>query len=179
MQKISGILPANARVTTVDIKASGAMRGGMPSFGREIGVTAAAQKKIELEAAAKFNLQSSGPNASASQFEHKNLMNIRKENADPKATIVTDMAEKFFMNKLNQPKEEIQMPTDENSDLVPTTSAPIGLSKELSASDANSAEADESKELGLVDLSQIAKTPQKDEGDEDALLVGQYLDVQA
>jgi len=118
MQKISSILPANARVTTVDMKASGASRSGMPSWGREVGVTAAAEKKMQQEASAKAINQ------------HNELMQHRKENADPNVKIVTELADKFFNSRLEKPTEEIALEFDSNSDLVPHTASPLGTENE-------------------------------------------------
>jgi hypothetical protein len=43
VEKISGILPASRRITTVDLRGSGSVRAGTPNFGRPQGVSAAAQ----------------------------------------------------------------------------------------------------------------------------------------
>jgi len=168
MQKISSILPSNTRVTTVDIKASGAVRGGMPAFGREVGVTAAAEKKVQLEAAAQLKIQN------PTQVLHKEQMQLRKENSDPKALIVSEMARKFFMKSEKPAAEDMQMAVDENSDLVAATAAPmdaIAGTNEVSA-------ADESAEIGLVDLSQISSSQPVDD-EENFLIVGGNLDVRA
>ncbi len=134
MQKISGILPANARVTTVDMKASGVARPGMPSWGREVGVPIAAEKKMQMDAAAKAS------------FVHKEQMQLREGAAkDPHVAIVEKMAENFFVNRAAEPKEEPIIAADPNSDMDMMTGTP----------------------------------PVGNGDDDDTLLVGQYLDVQA
>lgn len=40
MEKISGILPATSRVSTVDLASSGSVRPGAPDYGRPIGSSA-------------------------------------------------------------------------------------------------------------------------------------------
>ena len=100
MEKISGILPSNARITTVDLKNSGSVRGGMPSFGREIGVTAAAQKQIAAQKEV----------SDVAQFQHQEQMALRNKSLDPRAKIVQEMSDKFFMNQSirnEQAKEDI------------------------------------------------------------------------
>jgi hypothetical protein len=121
MQKISGILPANARVTTVDMKASGVARPGMPSWGREVGVPIAAEKKMQNDAAAKAS------------FVHKEQMQLREGSAkDPHVAIVEKMAENFFVNRAAEPKAEIKdepiIAADPNSDMdMMTGTPPLGL----------------------------------------------------
>lgn len=39
MEKISGILPASSRISTVDLQSSGSVRPGAPSYGRPVGST--------------------------------------------------------------------------------------------------------------------------------------------
>lgn len=113
MQKISGILPANARVTTVDMKASGVARPGMPSWGREVGVPIAAEKRMQQEAATKASIV------------HKEQMQLREGSAkDPHVAIVEKMTENFFVNRAAEPKEEPIIAADPNSDMDLMTGAP-------------------------------------------------------
>ena len=53
MEKISGILPASSRVTSVDLKSSGAVRSGTPNYGRPVGLSTAAKREIAAEAKAQ------------------------------------------------------------------------------------------------------------------------------
>ena len=170
MQKISGILPANARVTTVDMKASGSARPGMPNWGREVGVPYAAEKKMQADAAVKATIQ------------HKDMMQLRKENgADPHTAIVQQMADKFFVARLQAPKEEPVIAADPDSDMALSTTT----------KSAEPVEVDYAAE-GTSDLRAIARPAQpaaevatsepKDDSTDDGgetLMVGQYLDVHA
>jgi hypothetical protein len=56
MDKISSILPGNARIHTVDMDESRSARPGAPSFGRTVGKTASDRDKITISAAARDNL---------------------------------------------------------------------------------------------------------------------------
>jgi len=50
MEKISGILPATSRITSVDLKSGPAARSGGPSFGRPQGLSTVAQRQADIEA---------------------------------------------------------------------------------------------------------------------------------
>jgi hypothetical protein len=82
MEKISKIIPPSARTVSVDLKNSGVARSGMPSFGREQGVSSAA-KKAEMDVITR------------SSHQHQELMADRIK--DPKVRIIEDMANSFFM----------------------------------------------------------------------------------
>lgn len=56
MDKLSSILPGNARIHTVDIDESRPARPGTPSFGRSVGKTASDRDKITISVAARENL---------------------------------------------------------------------------------------------------------------------------
>lgn len=89
MEKISGILPATARITSVDMRNSGVARSGTPGFGRELGVSTVAAKNAALETAAKANLT------------HKDQIQMRNTESDPKSEIVRRMADSFFVNNMS------------------------------------------------------------------------------
>ena len=86
MDKISGILPATARITAVDLRNSGTARSGTPGFGRAVGVSTVAARQEALETAEKANLV------------HKEQINLRNFESDPKSQIVQKMADNFFIN---------------------------------------------------------------------------------
>lgn len=44
MEKISGILPATSRVSTVDLESSGSVRPGAPNYGRPVGTSTLGQQ---------------------------------------------------------------------------------------------------------------------------------------
>lgn len=105
MEKISGILPATARVTTVDLKSGGAARSGAPSFGREVGVSSIFERRMAKETAPVAN-----------QI-HQEQLNIRNTVIDPKAEIVQRMSDNFFMKKNKSDGLETKPFTDEASDM--------------------------------------------------------------
>tara|TARA_B100001248_G_C27398316_1_gene467542 strand:+ start:2354 stop:2692 length:339 start_codon:yes stop_codon:yes gene_type:complete len=88
MDKISGIIPANQRITTVDVQRSAPVRRGVPSFGRDV-VTPTnhrALAKTTLEEASRSYDQYS---------DSKQKMRIQSKMAD-------NMAKDFFMEKRAQ-----------------------------------------------------------------------------
>ncbi|OFZ13995.1 MAG: hypothetical protein A2Z20_10220 [Bdellovibrionales bacterium RBG_16_40_8] len=104
MEKISGILPPKARITSVDMKGSGAARSGTPSFGREVGMSSVERRMLQ-DTAAKAN------------FAHQDQMSLRSTVKDPKAEIVQRMADNFFMNKNKRIEKEVDLGMDESSDM--------------------------------------------------------------
>ena len=61
MDKISNILPSNARVQTVDPSNAPALRPGTPSFGMPVGTSAAADKVTLSKAATGPEMMMEGP----------------------------------------------------------------------------------------------------------------------
>ena len=82
MNKISGILPSSARVTSVDLKASGTARPGGPNFGRPVGRSAPARADLSTAQKAMVELDK---------------LERMKPPLEPQVKIVHDMADKFFM----------------------------------------------------------------------------------
>jgi hypothetical protein len=99
MDKISGILPSNARVTSVDMKDSGPIRGGVPSFGR-----------TETVSPAKSNLPPQDT-AQRGAAAHQQLNDWRSK--DQKAAAVAgEVTDRFFSKKNEvdvEPRTEIEM----------------------------------------------------------------------
>lgn len=93
MEKISGILPSTARVTTVDLKGSGTARSGMPNFGRETASTSFDRRAQEM-------------NTSQRTMERQ---------SDPKSEIVKQMADSFFMNKQKSYDAESELASKESA----------------------------------------------------------------
>lgn len=170
MEKISGILPANARVTTVDLRNSGTSRSGMPNFGRDVGVSAIAERKMAREAAMR-EAAVQGPNMSGiagQTFEtskvansaHKDQIGLRTKVSDPKSDIVQKMADDFFMNKARQ--LELQ--------------SEAAIPQEIPAEDSESDELD----LAPASTTQTETSAADSESEsDDSLVVGQHLDVHA
>jgi hypothetical protein len=153
MEKISGILPSNARVTTVDLRNAGTSRAGMPSFGRSVGISTVQQREIERATAAKAN------------DVHKSQMNIRDTEKDPKAEIVQRLADDFFANKAKMNNQEVSISHDEASDMV------VDIPREAST---------KKEEVKVVDFAELAKAQADgDEAVDENASVGQYLNVQA
>jgi hypothetical protein len=124
VEKISGILPATARVTTVDLRNSGSSRSGMPSWGREVGVTAAAAKQMEAAKQIEVAEQAQFSTSARAMGSFNQQMEGRVKSApDPKSEIVKKLADGFFMNKTAQaPQMEGSMQSlpvvhDSNSDM--------------------------------------------------------------
>lgn len=88
MEKISGILPSNSRVTSVDMERSQPVRRGVPAFGRRV-VDANPQDKISL-----------------SGIDHSSIserLNTYKPRDVQNREIATRVADDFFMNQKPDP----------------------------------------------------------------------------
>lgn len=83
MDKISGIVPASSRITSVNLRDSQTMRPGAPSFGAPVG-------KAAINGG---NLPTTAEKAVAA---HNALMSRRSGDAH-KPEIIRDMANRFFM----------------------------------------------------------------------------------
>lgn len=114
MEKISGIVPSSARVTSVDLQSTGAARPGMPSFGRPQGISSLTERRTALDTAAKAT------------FEHQDLMAGRTPNvptanpmaaggADAASNTVKDLSDKFFATRLNSREKAIELPSTVSS----------------------------------------------------------------
>jgi hypothetical protein len=89
MDKISSIVPSNARITAVDLKSSGVARSGTPGFGREVNST-------------NDRLHNHTDAATAAAARHNDQMTLRQPTRDEKAQIVSKMTEKFFSSKAKE-----------------------------------------------------------------------------
>lgn len=121
MDKISSILPSSARITAVDMKEGGAVRPGVPAFGRAEGVSG---RSGEL----RSRLGETASNAA--EIQQKQLNWRDKDLAQ--AAVASQVSRAFFGHAQNKPdspvsaKEEI---SDNNQEREPTYSVPGATSK--------------------------------------------------
>ena len=104
MEKISGIIASTPRITSADMRNSGVVRPGTPSFGRPQGVSTVANRAEIASGRATDELES--------------LRSAREPNAQPKnekAEIVERMAKNFFNNKPSVAATAVEGPRDEAS----------------------------------------------------------------
>ena len=92
MQKISGILPSSARITTVDLKEAGTARPGSPSWGRPSGESNLKANSIVRSAHRALN-------------RHNELMDVRSKD-HMQAEIARRMSENFFKTKAQMAAEK-------------------------------------------------------------------------
>lgn len=112
VEKISGIVPASARVQGVNIKDSQPLRPGVPTFGRPVGISSLSEGR-RLTTAEK------------AVAAHEGLMARRSGDAH-KPAIVTDMAAQFFMKNQTQASEPIRdLDINYNLDIGPTSYTPL------------------------------------------------------
>lgn len=96
MEKISRVVRGNPRVSSTDLKNAAPVRPGVPSFGRPIGESTAANPSATSTAAKAVAL-------------HKEMEEAKKARAE--GAVVQQMADQFFMNRVRRPAEdEIQGP---------------------------------------------------------------------
>ena len=134
MEKISGILPASARITSVDMKNSGVARSGSPSFGRPQGVSTGA--------AIQANISKLGAE------RHTEMMALRHPNQagpkDPNVDIVEQIAKDFFLKP--------SVPTT-NDDAIESVSYDYGPSADLDPSTNSREDMDRPEIGGYLDVS--------------------------
>lgn len=119
MEKISGIIPSSRRVSSVDLQNANPVRPGTPTFGRPIGISTLAPEILSpstaQKALAEFDVQMSP-----------------KRPIDPKADIVKNMTESFFMKRsseapqggvkdvdFNPPQQELILPPVDEIEFTP------------------------------------------------------------
>ena len=89
MDKISGIIPSSRRVSSVDLQNAAPVRPGTPTFGRPIGISTLAPELIGTSTAQK----------ALAEFD---LQMAPKKSIDPKADIVENMSNQFFMKRTSE-----------------------------------------------------------------------------
>ncbi|MES2857357.1 MAG: hypothetical protein V4692_15915 [Bdellovibrionota bacterium] len=124
MEKISGIIPKSARVTSVDMKEANPVRPGTPSFGRPQGVSSLAKPAL---------VSTAPETARIGAGIHDERMTWRSEDA-MKAGIASSVSNSFFM-KNDKPAEVSVKDIDAVRlipvDQMPARSNPAGFKSEL------------------------------------------------
>ena len=93
MEKISGIVPASRRVTSVNLKDSQTMRPGAPNFGAPVGKAA-------------INGGNAPTTAEKAVAAHNALMS-RRSGDSHHPQLIKDMTDKFFMRNASGPGEVV------------------------------------------------------------------------
>ena len=120
MEKISGIVPASSRVTSVNLKDSQTMRPGAPGFGAPVGKAA-------------INGGNAPTTAEKAAAAHNALMSRRSGDAHhPK--LIKDMTDKFFMRNATGPGEVVD-DVDLNFTMDIGSTTPVVESVPLDASE--------------------------------------------
>jgi hypothetical protein len=116
MEKISGIIPASPRVSSVDLKEATAVRSGALSFGRPQAVAAGGK-----------NLPTYDTTARTSARIQQDMMDWRSKESR-QAAIATEMSNRFFMNnaKPAEPVVDVDQPSVVVSSIA-TASRPAGF----------------------------------------------------
>lgn len=114
MEKLSSILPSNARIRSVDLKASQASRPGTPNFGQRIGTTAATQEKIDLGRAAELGRQAMD-----------DTLAIRNPKEAEHRRIAEETTRNFFETRLRTEPRETEV-DDLLSPEIPRTGVNVG-----------------------------------------------------
>ncbi|MFN7262519.1 MAG: hypothetical protein ACK5RO_10955 [Pseudobdellovibrionaceae bacterium] len=111
MEKLSGILPSNARLKSVDTKDSKPVRPGAPDFGRPKGSNSV-QDRMNIS-------------AQALQLAADDHLAFKDAKEATRTQIVKDVTEKFFNNRLKEtlPATEKAL-ADETDEVMPTSVAP-------------------------------------------------------
>ena len=158
MQKISGILPSSSRLTTVDLKESGATRPGAPSFGRPQGESSLLNNSIIRSA--HRALQQHNEQFDRKTKDQKNTEEIQK------------MADNFFKTQ-SQMKNELDLVNNLliDEELLSPTGAPTVSIPELDTEEDLSS--DNAPTENIKSLRAVSEV------DYDAPEVGRYLDVHA
>lgn len=90
MEKISGILPKSARVSSVDMKDSAPVRPGTPAFGRPEGVSSLREAAI-------------GQTASRAAKIHSDRMDWKTKDLQ-QAEMARELSDNFFRSRVSQPE---------------------------------------------------------------------------
>ncbi len=90
MEKISGILPKSARVSSVDMKDSAPVRPGTPSFGRPEGVSSLREAAIGQTASRATKIQSE-----RMDWKTKDMQ---------QAAMARELSDNFFRSRVAQPE---------------------------------------------------------------------------
>lgn len=110
MEKISGIVKASPRLTSVDLSDAPPVRPGTPGFGRPQGVSSLAERNQE---------SSIGRAAERGARIQSEMMDWRSKDSQ-RAAIAAELSDKFFIK--NKSRSEQAMGREELSETVPVTS---------------------------------------------------------
>ena len=91
MQKLSGILPSSARITSVDMRGSGAARPGSPSYGRPVG-----ESNLEKNAIVRH--------AHRALKRHREMVDARSQ-VQVNSDIVKNLSDGFFKSHAQKATE--------------------------------------------------------------------------
>jgi len=159
LQKISGILPSSARVTSVDLRESGAARPGAPNFGRPIG---------------ESNLMNNSITRSAHRaLQQHNELSSKRTKEQQQAQEIQKMADEFFKTKTQINKENDlakDLILDQETSLAPTIDIPTLDSQELESLGIRDTHQAQNKSMSALDL---------DDEEMNLPEVGRYIDVMA
>lgn len=134
MQKISGILPASARIQSVDMSDSHSVRPGAPSFGRPEGSSSLAKPALIAS-----NSQRAGSAVNADMFSVTPMARWKAKDLE-KVDIVDQVSSSFFHNRLaavpagNEapPQEEVGFASYSPSSIKTSVSQAYSQPQELS-----------------------------------------------
>lgn len=115
MEKISGIIPSSARVTSVDMKESPPVRSGTPTFGRAESVPSARKAKIGETASI-----AAGMNKERLDWKSKDMQN---------AAVARDLSDRFFTGNQKAPGGKVVQDIDPMKPVAITSvaSTPAGF----------------------------------------------------
>lgn len=155
MEKISHIVRGSPRISSVDVKSSGAVRPGALAFGRDIGTNTLAPE-------GERNLTTTATRAANMQLE----LNEKRHSGQSK--VVEQMADQFFLSRMRRPEE-------------PTLSqGQIRAPKELKATSVSEGEESSDGESPAADLHLAGTDVVQDQSQPSGYQPrGSYVDVRA
>ena len=153
MEKISGILPSNARISTVDLSGSSPIRRGQPGFGQE-----SAELAVRGSAKEKTVLENVAP---AYERFTQSKLKARRE-----AEIAQRASEGFFINQKQAMADQQEIVADQKNKL--TEIKPQSLSTASLAYEFAEAKKEMAKAASLPLANTTSKTSETEEVSEDA-----------
>ena len=130
MDKISGILPSNARLKSVDMKGAHPVRPGVPEFGQPVGSTSSMRDRISISAQ-----NGSGP--------EQDLLTYKNPRDSYHSHIAEELSKRFFESRMSPPA-----PDAAESEFEEITAS---AAKSLAPNDANESSNSESPRSNLPD----------------------------
>lgn len=95
MDKISGIIPANARTKAVDVSSAQPVRPGAPTWGRPEGKVTKAMALNPLDVEDRVDLRSA-QTTTADKAVAQGTLSYKKAVENARAKVVDDLSKKFF-----------------------------------------------------------------------------------